>query len=483
MLSRRGFALGLPAALALPAALGACALGPAYRRPEVDTPPVFREAGPKGAVVWPAADWWKGFRSAELDRLIATTRANSFDIAAAAARVIQADAALREAGAALLPAVSASGSDQWSRSYVNSGFTKGYVESRTYSLAPSASYELDLWGKLRATKESALASALQSRYDAATVALTTVASVATTWFQALGYADRIAIARQNLAAAETILDAIRAGQAAGINSALDVAQQEALVAGVRAGIPNLRSSLVQTINGLGVLIGEAPERITAAPGTLDNLALPEVAPGLPSAVLERRPDVASAEAQLVEANANLRAARAAFFPDVKLTADGGWSALALSSLFGPGSLFATATATALQTVFDNGAIAAQVAQDRGRYEELLADYRKAVVQAFTDVENGAAAYRLATEQERLQRDAVRTAQLAADISRAQVLAGTANIVTALQTQQTLFSDLDTLSQVRLARFTSLVALYKALGGGWSVADVPTPAHPLFQGVL
>jgi NodT family efflux transporter outer membrane factor (OMF) lipoprotein len=476
-LSRRGFAL------ALPATLGACALGPAFRKPAVDTPAVFREAGPAGAVVWPASGWWKGFRSATLDQLIATARAKSFDIAAAAARVLQADAALRQAGAALLPAVSASGKDDWSRSYVNSGFGKGYAESRTYSLAPSASYELDLWGKLRATKESALASAIQSRYDAATVALTTVASIATTWFQALGYADRIAIARRNLDASASILEAIRAGQEAGINSALDVAQQEALVAGIRAGIPGLESSLVQTLNGLGVLIGEAPERITVQPGTLGALALPEVAPGLPAALLERRPDVASAEAQLVAANANLRAARAAFFPDVTLTGTGGWSAIALSTLFGPGSLFAQAAAQAVQTVFDNGAIAAQVAADRGRYEELLADYRKAVVQAFTDVEDGAAAYRLATEQERLEQDAVRTAQLAADISRAQVLAGTVNIVTSLQAQQTLYSDLDTLSQVRLARFTSLVALYKALGGGWSVADVPTPAHPINQGVL
>ena len=477
-LSRRGFAV------ALPAALGACAVGPAYRRPGLPVPAAFRENGPKGAVVWPAADWWRGFRSAELDGLITTAKAHSFDIAAAAARVIQADAALRLAGAALLPSVSASAKDSWSRSYVNSAFGKGYVESRTYSLAPSASYEVDLWGRLRATKQAALATAIQSRYDAATVALTVVASIASTFFQALGYADRIAIARQNLRAAETILAAIVAGQEAGVNSALDVAQQQALVAGIRAGIPALQSQLAQTLNGLGVLVGEPPEMISlAATEHLRNLALPEVAPGLPSALLARRPDVASAEAQLIAANANLRAARAAFFPDVTLTTSAGWSALALSTLFGPGSLFATAAATAVQTVFDNGAIAAQVAQNRGRYEELLADYRKAVVQAFTDVENAAAAYRLATEQEGLEREAVRTARTAADIAQAQLLAGTVNIVTSLQAQQTLYADLDTLSQVRLARLTSLVALYKALGGGWSVADVPTPAHPVFQGVL
>lgn len=475
--SRRGFTLALPALLA------ACALGPEFEPPKPDAPAAFREAGPKGAVVWPASDWWKGFHSAVLDGLITTAEAHSFDIAAAAARVLEADAALRIAGAALLPAVSGQAKDSWSRSYINSGFERRYVESRSYSLAPSASYEIDLWGKLRATKQSALASAIQSRYDAATVALTVVSSVATTWFQAVGFADRISIARRNLTASETILAAIEAGQAAGVNSALDVAQQAALVAGLRAGIPALQSQYVQTVNGLGVLIGEAPERIVVAPENLADLALPEVAPGLPSALLERRPDVASAEEQLVAANANLRAARADFFPSVTLTTSAGWSALALSTLFGPGSLFATAAASAVQTIFDNGAIAAQVAQDRARYTELVADYRKAVVQAFTDVENAAAAYRMATEQERLQRIAVETAQTAANISQAQVLAGTTNIVTSLQAQQTLYGDLDALSQVRLARLTSLVALYKALGGGWSVADVPTPAHPVYQGVL
>ncbi len=486
-LSRRGFALALPAtllpAMTLPAVLGACALGPAYRRPGVGMPARFREARVDGAAVWPAADWWQGFRSPALDRLIATARAHSFDIAAAAARVIEANAALRIAGAALLPTVSAAAKDSWSRTFVTSGPGKRYVESRSYSLAPSASYEIDLWGRLRASRQSALAAALQSRYDAATVALTVVASIATTWFQAVGYADRISIARRNLVASETILAAIEAGQAAGVNSALDVAQQQALVAGLRAGIPALQSQLEQTINGLGVLVGEVPERISIPPERLATIALPEVAPGLPSALLERRPDVASAEAQLIAANANLRAARAAFFPDVTLTGSAGWSTLALSTLFGPGSLFATAAASAVQTVFDNGAIAAQVRQDRARFTELVAGYRKAVVQAFTDVENAAAAYRLATAQERLERVAVETARRAAGIARAQLLAGTVNIVTSLQAQQTLYADLDTLSQVRLARLTSLVALYKALGGGWSVADVPTPAHPLFQGIL
>jgi multidrug efflux system outer membrane protein len=157
--------------------------------------------------------------------------------------------------------------------------------------------------------------------------------------------------------------------------------------------------------------------------------------------------------------------------------------VALATLFGPTSLFASASATATQTIFDNGLKHGQYEQAVGRYRELLADYRKAVVQAFTDVDNAVSEYRLATEQERLEREAVATAQRAADIARAQVLAGTSDIVTALQAQTTLFSDLDQLAQVRLSRFQALVNLYKALGGGWTDNDVKTPPSTIFHGVL
>ena len=168
---------------------------------------------------------------------------------------------------------------------------------------------------------------------------------------------------------------------------------------------------------------------------------------------------------------------------MELTATGGWQAFTLGTLFGPGSLFAQAAIGATQTIFDNGALQANVEQSRGRADELLADYRKSIVQAFTNVENALTAYRYATEQETLQRNAVATAQRAADIARAQLLAGISNIVTALQAQTTLFTDLDTLAQVRLARFTALVNLYKALGGGWTRDDTAPPESRLFQGVL
>ena len=217
--------------------------------------------------------------------------------------------------------------------------------------------------------------------------------------------------------------------------------------------------------------------------TLNTLRLPAVAAGLPSEFLARRPDIASAEAQLVAANADVREARADMFPQVTLTGQEGLQSAALSTLFGPGTMLTTAAASLAQTVFDNGLKGGTLALRRGRYQELLADYHLAVVQAFTDVENGLVSYRYATEQERLERIAAATAQQAADVARAQLLAGTTDLVTALQAQTTLFSDLDLLAQDRLARFTNLIGLYRALGGGFSRADVAAPPSTIFHGVL
>ncbi len=477
--------------------LAGCSLGPAYLRPASPSPAAYRETQPTGPV-WPAADWWRGFHSPDLDRLIGdaqgTDPANpgSFDIQAAIARVRQADAQVRVSGSSLLPTVNATTQADWqrgssTRSTVSSNGTvsssRRAVESRQYSGQLSASYELDVWGRLRALRDAAQANALFSRYDQQTVALTTITSVATTWFTALAYQDRLAVARRNLNDAEQILAAIRARLDVGTASELDVAQQGALVAGLRAQIPALRSNVQTQINALGVLTGKLPEDIVAPPGTLNTLDLPEVTAGLPSDLLLRRPDVASAEADLVAANANIRAARANFYPQISLTASGGWQSTALNTLFNPGSLLTSAATSATQTIFDNGLKSAQYDQYQARYDELVADYRRAVVQAFTDVENALTQYRYATEQEALERDAVAVAQRASDIARAQVLAGTSDIVTALQAQSTLFNDLDNLTQVRLSRFQALVALYRALGGGWTTGATTIPAASLLQGVL
>ncbi|MBV9785000.1 MAG: efflux transporter outer membrane subunit [Acidisphaera sp.] len=465
----RGRTITALAALLL---LPGCNLGPFYHRPSLELPAAFRATPATEAAAWPSPDWWRGFGSPELDGLIAAARVQNFDIAAAVARVRQADAAVSVAGGPLLPLVTASASDTWqleSSQRSGGGFagaSSAHAQFRSYAATVNASYEVDFWGKNRAALAAARASALFSRFDQQTVALTVVTGVATTYFNALAYQDRLAVAQRNLADATDSLNVIRARLSVGTATALDLAQQEALVDAVRANIPALRSQLEQEVIALAILVGRPPEAIEIRPGTLDTLPLPEVAPGLPSDLLARRPDIASAEAQLIAQNANVRVARAAFFPSIQLTASGGWQSLALTTLFGPGATAASFAGSVSQTLFDNGVLAGQLGEAKGRYDELLADYRKAVVQAFTDVENALTALRYATEQETLERAAVATAQRAADIARAQLAAGTVDVTTVLTAEQTLFSDQDTLAQVRLARFTALVNLYKALGGGW-----------------
>ena len=479
-------------ALTLALLLAGCDLGPDYERPQVELPVAFRATAATEAAAWPSDDWWRGFGSAELNELIDQARAQNLDIAAAIARVRQADAQVRISGAALLPTLGASGNASWTHTSISSSSSrssrggstsssssgtsvnssKGAIETHSYSIGLNAAYEVDFWGKNRATQQAARASAVFSRFDQQVVALTVVTSVANTWFSALALADRLDVARHNLADAEQSLAVIRGRLDAGTATALDVAQEEALVAGERAVIPGLRSQLDQQLIGLGILVGRPPEAINLRPGSLTDLSLPAVAPGLPSSLLQRRPDVASAEAQLVAANFDIKAARAAFFPTIQLTGSAGFQNGALTTLFGPGGFLASMALGLLQPIFDGGLLRGQLELSKGRYEELLADYRKAVLQAFTDVEDALTAWRFTTEQEALQRLAVAAAQRSANIAREQMRAGTVDVTTVLQAETTLFNDQDNLAQVRLARFQALLNLYKALGGGWITPSGP-----------
>ena len=470
------------------ALLTGCSLGPAYENPAIDIPEAFRATADTAAQAWPAEEWWRGFGSDELNDLIHQARLYNNDLAAAAARVVQADAQVRISGSPLLPTVTANGSGAYNRSgtgasrstarssvvdpttgqSVSLGSGSRYFDSRTYRADLTVSYEADFWGRNRAVAQAAAASLFATRYDQELVAQTVITSVANTYFAVLSNQDRLRVAERNLRDAEQILAAYRARLEAGTANALDVSQQEALVAGERATLPGLRNQVLQNAIALGILTGQPPERLDVQGGSLEKLAIPLVAPGLPSELLARRPDVAEAEANLISQNANVRAAKAAFFPTFTLTGSQGLESAALSSFFGPGTLITSLTGALAQTVFDNGLRRGQFDQSKGRYLELLADYRRAVLQAFTDVEQYLTGYTQLTEQEELERRAVAVAQRSADIARAQLQAGTIDIITSLNTQATLFNDLDQLYQVRLARFQSLVNLYKALGGGWSL---------------
>jgi NodT family efflux transporter outer membrane factor (OMF) lipoprotein len=444
---------------------------------QLDIPAAWRATPETATAAWPAEDWWTGFGSPDLNALIAQARTANFDIQAAVARVRQADAQVRIAGAALLPTLNGTSSASWQHLGLSTGSAtfrggnrNGSIDERSYSIGLSAAYQLDFWGHNLSRRQSALASAEFSRFDQRTVALTVVTNVANTWFTALALSDRLAVAKRNVADAEQTLAVIRGRLQAGTASALDVANQATLVSGEQANLPNFRNQLEQALISLGILVGEPPERIVVRPGTLTALTLPGVTPGLPSALLERRPDVAAAEAQLTASGFDVTTARTAFYPAVNLTGSAGFQAAALNALLGPGGFIASLAAGLTAPLFDGGALRGALEQARGRQAELLTDYRKVVVQAFSDVDNALTAWRYGSEQERLQLIAVGTARQAAMIARQQMLAGTSDVTAVLTAEAALFTAEDTLAQVRLARVQALLNLYKALGGGWKKSD-------------
>jgi NodT family efflux transporter outer membrane factor (OMF) lipoprotein len=377
--------------------------------------------------------------------------------------VQEADAQARIAGAALLPTLDFDATASRQRASV-SGL--GPHSFNTFNPELMASYELDFWGKNRAGRSAAAAAAAASRFDQQTVALTVVSSVATTYFQALELRDRIAVARDNLANGQQVLRGIHLQQSAGIATGLDVAQQETTVALLSAGIPPLLQQFRQTVNALALLVGKTPESVEVDIGSLGDLANPAVIEGLPSELLSRRPDVAAAEQQLISANADITVARAALFPSIQLTAGGGYMSSDLSSLISPADRVWTLSAGLIQPIFHAGALRAQVSFSEAHYTELLTTYHKTVLTAFSNVENALVAAQQTEDQLRQQQEAVAKASRAYQFAKAQMSAGTVNILTVLNTENTLFSAQDELVQVRYLRLQALVDLFTALGGGW-----------------
>ncbi|MHB8565001.1 MAG: efflux transporter outer membrane subunit, partial [Acidiferrobacteraceae bacterium] len=452
--------------------LSACAaIGPRFSAPRVAIPNHFAGAPQNAPPAWPSKGWWKGFGSPELDRLISEAEIHNFSIRIAIAQLQAANAQVEIAGAPLLPSVNGAGSAATQRTGGNATGNNGSfpgigrtIDTRQFAASLQVSYELDFWGKNRDALRAAEASAAASRFNRDTVALTEISAVASTWFQVLAYRDELAIARQNLAASESLLQQLQAELRAGITDAVAVAQQAALVAAERATIPNLRSQLRQEQIGLGILVGRPPEMLTAPASTLNALRVPPLMPGVPSALLARRPDVAQAEANLIAANANVRAALAAFFPSISLTGSTGWQSTALNTLFAPGSLLLSAATSLSQPIFEGGALSGNLAVSRAIYRQDVAEYEQAVIQAFSDVETALTALHFATEQEHEEQIAIDRAHDALAAVKAQLAAGIVDVGSVLTAQQTLLSDENTLEQARLARFLAAVNLYKALGG-------------------
>ena len=469
----------LLAALLLGPGLSGCILGSEKPELGLEVPATYREGGhhaPDAAV--PALDWWRGFRSSELTKLMEAAQIYNLDIAVAIAQIVQADAQVGVSGAPLLPSVTGTGNvenEHFGSSSAQSSSSNGLAVGsggggstfNSFNFGLTASYMLDFWGKNRATLYAAEENATVSRYNREVVTLTTIVTVANTYFQVLAAQDELRVARRNLTAAERILALIKTQFAGGTASQLDLSQQEALVATVRASIPPLEVTLRQNIAALALLVARAPANFNVNGGGFAQLTVPRVTPGLPSELLYQRPDVRQAEAQLASSNFSVESARAAFFPQIQLTATTGVQSAALAALFGPGAWYYTLAAGLTQPLFDGFLLESQLKQAKGVQVQNLQAYRKAVLSAFTDVEKALVALAQFSRQEKLQADAVAASRKAFDVSETQFRGGTVNLLTVLQTQQTLFTAENTLVLVRLNKYLAASSLFQALGGGWT----------------
>lgn len=475
--SRRGPRLAAAvAATLLTLPLTGCFLRDENIPAAIEMPKAYRAAPRHADAALPSVVWWRGFGSRELTALIEEALTSNFDVAVAVARIVQADANARIAGAALLPVVGLNGSAQRARSSQTSGGSSGGRSERvTYSTSLSASYEIDFWGKNRALQRAAEETAVATRFEREVVALTTVVSVANSYFLVLEASDRLRIARDNLAAASRVFNLVKQRFDVGTASALDTAQQESVVNTQRASIPPLEETLRQNMATLAALIGRTPESVGIHGGSMSRLRIPPVTPGLPSDLIGQRPDIREAEAQLASANANVYSARAAFFPSIQLTGEGGYQSAILKTLLRPESAFYNMAAGLTQPLLDGFRLQGQLDFQVGVQDEMLQLYRRAIVNGFADVERALIAVQQRAARERLQREVVRSSRTAFDLSEKRLQEGTIDLVTLLQTQQTLFTAQDVLAQAQFDRLTAAVSLFQALGGGWQKPKEDGPA--------
>jgi multidrug efflux system outer membrane protein len=458
--------------IAVALALAGCATVSPTLQPNVAAPAQWNEAPAEYSAPL-FAEWWSAFESEELKQLVDAALVGSPDLAIAAERVRQAEAQVQVAGASLFPSLSLGAGS--SRRVTD---TEGAPSRRTdsSSVSFSASYELDLWGRNAAGVRAADASFRASAFDRDAARLTLVAGVASSYFEILSLRGRLAIARENLAIAERVQALVEVRARNGAASQLDVERQQAQVLSQRAALLPLEQLEKQTLAALAVLIGRVPEGFDIKATGVSDLRIPTVHAGLPAELLVRRPDLAAAEAQVAAANGNVAAARAALLPGIELTGSAGVSSAALLSfLSGPQSAVSLALSL-LQPIFDGGRLRGQVAISESRERELVEGYRKAILAAFADVERALVAVSRGAQREALQSQVQESARNALRLAEIRYREGADDLLTVLEAQRTLFQAQDQLASVRLDRLAGAVALYKALGGGWTAESAAVARH-------
>jgi outer membrane protein, multidrug efflux system len=450
-----------------------CALK-APKPPVSDVPPAFenRVAGsetPGGQAAWPSKDWYGGFRSRALDALIAEAATANLDLEAARARLTQADARARQAGAAILPSVDATANGN----YFAGHSVHGSAHEFDWTALLSASYEIDFWGKNRATADAGRFLDAAARADRDNIELTTLAGVANGYFEVLSLRERSQIARSNLESARGLLEVVQARFQNGLSNPMELATQRSVLATAQLALPELKQREEEARTALALLLGRSPEGFRIDEASLDSLAEPQVAPGLPAELITRRPDVYMAEVKLRAADADLVAARAALLPNVTLTPAGGIQNPAVNAAIialpgvGPG---VNLGAGLVQSIFDGGRLRAVRDEARAKDEELVVNYRAAILASLVDVENALAAISNLNDARDFQNVALSQSERAFEGAKLRYREGAGDFLAVLEAQRTLYAARDQYSQYKLARLQSVVSLCKALGGGWQLQE-------------
>lgn len=449
----------------------ACApLGLDYQRPSVSLPTEFTQPNPSatGASLTPA--WWTLYQDETLNELLRLAQQNNTDIKQAVARIEQADAFAREVGAQTFPSVDLDARAARTRVTESGPFPVFSANPRNnFNAQIATSFELDFWGKLRRAKESARAQALASHYAKATVELSLSGLLTQHYLQLRSLDAQIAIGLASLQTRETSLALTRRRLAGGVASGLDVHQAEAASANLKAQLAELHKIRAQTLHQLALLSGSLDLKIAAA--AIQSLPLPPTPPaGLPSSLLEARPDVRQAEQQLVAANANIGVAKAALYPSISLTAALGGESLALSDVLKASSRIWTGGLNLHLPIFDSGKREAAVDQASAQQKQLLAAYQGTIQIAFTEVNDALVAVRQNAERESALNDSQVAAKKALGIATRRYQSGYSAYLEVLDAERVYHAAELAFVQAREARLQATVALFKALGGGWQAAN-------------
>lgn len=466
-------------------ALGGCAVGPNYQPPALKAPARWTETQEqvKAAGALEEIAWWKGFGDPMLDSLMADAAKSNLDLEQARARIIQARANVTAAGATLLPAVEASGSVTRTQGGIST--TTSSVPSSIATAAGTifqagfdASWEIDVFGGTRRSIEAAKAKLDASVEDLRDTLLTLMGDVAKNYVELRASQAKREIIRRNVAAQQQTVEVTRERFKLGLTSYLDVAQAEAQKSTTASDLPTIEAFIKQSMHRLGILLGKEPNALKTELAALRPLpkAAGRLSTGLPSELLARRPDLRQAERQLAAASADIGVAAAELYPKFDLTAAIGVQSSTVSKLFNISSgRYWSLVPGVTWNLFDGGKARATVANKRAVFEENLAKYRASFLSALEDVENALAAYYAEQTKRHILADSVRADVEAVVLANERYRRGLTNFLDVLTTEKNLYSAQSSLNQSEANLLTNLISLYKALGGGWAVAEVKVVA--------